>query len=102
MVKNNGPQTATGVTARDQLPSSAGFRSVTTTKGTCILRLHQVVCSIGNMTSGERVTITIVVRPTQRGTISNTVAVGSTSPGESNPANNSDTEATIVRPSGHG
>jgi hypothetical protein len=40
-----------------------------------------------------------VVKPTQKGTITNTVSVSLTSPADPNTANNTDTEATVVRPS---
>jgi uncharacterized repeat protein (TIGR01451 family) len=101
VVTNNGPQPATGVTAIDQLPKNAGFGSASSSKGTCTLKpqKRQVTCSIGSMASGEIVTITIVVKPTQKGTITNTVSVSSTSPADPNTANNTDSEATEVRPS---
>jgi large repetitive protein len=100
VVTNNGPQTASGVSATDQLPKNAGFGTVTTTKGTCTLKpqKRQVACSIGSMTSGENVTIVIVVKPTQRGSITNTVSVALTSPTDPNTANNTDTEGTVVTP----
>jgi uncharacterized repeat protein (TIGR01451 family) len=101
VVTNNGPQTATGVTAIDQLPKNAGFGSATTTKGTCTLKpkKRQVDCSIGDMLSGESVTIVITVKPTQKGTITNTVSVSAASPPDSNTANNTATATTVVRPS---
>jgi uncharacterized repeat protein (TIGR01451 family) len=98
VVTNNGPQAASGVTATDQLPRNTGFGSITTTKGTCTRRKQQASCSIGNMASGESVTITIVVKPTRKGTISNTVSVSLTSPADPNTTNNTDTETTEVRP----
>jgi uncharacterized repeat protein (TIGR01451 family) len=101
VVTNNGPQTASGVTATDQLPKNAGFGSVTTTKGTCTLKpqKRQVVCSIGDMINGDTVTIVIVVKPTQKGTITNTVSVSAASPADPNTANNTATQTTVVRPS---
>jgi uncharacterized repeat protein (TIGR01451 family) len=101
VVTNNGPQAASGVTATDQLPKNAGFGSVTTTKGTCSLKpqKRQVTCAIGDMASGESVTIIIMVKPTQKGTITNTVSVSATSPPDPNTANNTATATTVVRPS---
>jgi uncharacterized repeat protein (TIGR01451 family) len=101
VVTNNGPQAASGVTATDSLPKNAGFGSVTTTKGTCSLKpsKRQVVCSIGPMAGGESVTIVIRVKPTQKGTITNTVTVSATSPPDPNTANNTATATTVVRPS---
>ncbi|MGH2572175.1 MAG: DUF11 domain-containing protein, partial [Actinomycetota bacterium] len=99
-VVNNGPQAATGVTAVDTLPKNAGFGSVTTTKGTCSLKPKktEVTCSIGDMASGETVVITITVKPTKKGTITNVVTVSLSSPADPNTANNRDSEATVVTP----
>jgi len=51
------------------------------------------------MASGSSVTIVIMVKPTQKGTITNTVSVSATSPPDPNTANNTATATTVVRPS---
>jgi uncharacterized repeat protein (TIGR01451 family) len=97
-VTNNGPQEATGVTAVDTLPRNTGSGMVSTTKGTCSIRKSQVNCSIGTMASGESVVITITVKPTRKGTITNSVTVSATSPPDPNTANNTATATTVVLP----
>lgn len=97
-VTNNGPSTANGVTLTDNLPKNAGFGSATSTQGSCDVKPAKriVTCNIGTMTSGQIVTVTITVKPTDQGTITNTVSVGATSPTDPNQSNNSDSETTVV------
>ena len=93
VVTNNGPDTDTGVTIVDPMPAGNTFVSATTSQGSCtggaILN-----CSIGTMTAGQQVTITLVTTPTTVGDQVNTVTVSGDKP-ESNTTNNSAT-ATVV------
>jgi len=102
VVRNTGPgpDTATGVTVTDQLPKNAGYGSATTTKGSCVLKPSKniVSCDIGSVASGSAVTITIVVKPTSKGTITNTASVTAASPPDPNTANNTATATTTVQP----
>jgi uncharacterized repeat protein (TIGR01451 family) len=93
-VQNNAAA-ATGVVVTDTLPSRVDFVSATSTQGTCSQAGGVVTCNIGDMAAGTTATVTIVVRPKQTGTISNTAVVTSTPP-DTNTANNSDTESTTV------
>jgi uncharacterized repeat protein (TIGR01451 family) len=97
-VTNNGPSTAEGVTMTDNLPKNAGFGSVTTDKGTCTAKPAKrlVTCNLGSMASGSVATITIVVKPTSRGNITNIASVKSTSPVDPNASNNSHSVTTAV------
>jgi uncharacterized repeat protein (TIGR01451 family) len=97
---NNGPATATGVTVTDTLPKNTGFGSATSTQGTCAPRPHsQIVdCNIGTMASGATVTVTLVVKPTQKGSYINTATVKATSPSDPNSANNTSSVTTVVTP----
>jgi uncharacterized repeat protein (TIGR01451 family) len=97
-VRNIGLATATGVTLTDQLPKNAGYGSTTTTQGTCSLKPQKltVACNLGPIAEGGSATVTIVVKPTQKGTITNTVTVSA--PGDSNTSNNSATATTVVNP----
>jgi uncharacterized repeat protein (TIGR01451 family) len=97
-VTNTGPQTATGVSVLDPLPKTTGFGSARTSKGTCTRSKTTVVCSIGTLAPGQTAKVTIVVKPTQRGTITNTATVGASRPADPNPANNSGTATTTVLP----
>jgi extracellular elastinolytic metalloproteinase len=98
IVTNGGPETATGVTLTDFLPKGAGFSRAVTTKGSCSAKgpKRTVTCTLGNLAPAEVVTVTITVKPTDHGTIVNTVTVSAQSPSDPNPANNEDTETTQV------
>lgn len=96
VVTNNGPDTATGVTVTDTLPGGVTFGSATPTQGSCS-GTSTVTCTIGTMTNGASVTITIMVTPNATGTLNNTASV--TSPtNDPNLGNNSSTTSTTVNP----
>jgi uncharacterized repeat protein (TIGR01451 family) len=99
-VTNKGPLAAFGVTLTDNLPKNAGFGSVSTSQGTCSIKPAKrlVTCNLGNLAAGATATVTIVVKPTSKGTISNTAQATAVSPPDPNAANNKDTEATTVLP----
>jgi uncharacterized repeat protein (TIGR01451 family) len=78
-VTNDGPGPAEDVTAVDELPRNTGFGSVSTTQGTCVRRKTSVTCNLGDLAAGQTATVTIVVKPTRKGTITNTVDVSSPS-----------------------
>ena len=94
-VRNAGPDTATNVRVADALPAATNFVSVATSQGTCTGG-RVVRCSLGEILSGGRATITIVVRPTEAGALLNVATVvGDQS--EANTANNRATAPTLVR-----
>ena len=99
-VTNNGPDRAQGVSVTDQLPKNAGYGSSSTTQGSCSLKPSKTVvtCSIGTMASGATVTVTVSVKPTSKGTITNTASVSLTFPSDPNSANNTATATTTVQP----
>jgi len=100
VVTNHGPDKAVGVSVTDQLPKNAGYGSTTTTQGSCTLKPSKtaVVCTVGTMASGGSVTITLVVKPTSKGTITNTATATLTSPTDPNTTNNTATATTTVQP----
>jgi hypothetical protein len=57
-----------------------------------------VTCNLGTVASGATVTRTIVVKPSSKGTITNTATVRATSPPDPNTANNTATAQTTVLP----
>jgi uncharacterized repeat protein (TIGR01451 family) len=73
-VTNLGPNEANDVVVTDSLPSETTFVSVSTNKGTCT-GTNAITCSLGQVAVGEYITITIMVKPTQAGTITNTAIV---------------------------
>src|SRR5947209_17923169 len=93
-VTNNGPDSATGVMVSDPLPPNATFVSDTPSQGSCT-GTSIVVCNLGTLANAARATITIVVRPTSAGTITNTASVTANDV-DPNPANNTATQVTTV------
>jgi uncharacterized repeat protein (TIGR01451 family) len=94
VVTNNGPDTAHNVKMSDALPFQVQFSSVATTQGTCTG--GQVVsCNLGTLAKGASATITIFVKTTTTGVVTNT-AVTAGDESESNTANNTATTTTLV------
>jgi uncharacterized repeat protein (TIGR01451 family) len=97
VVRNNGPLAASGVALTDRLPKGAGFGSATTTQGSCGKPSKtSLTCSLGTIASGSSVTVTITIKPTGPGTLTNTATVSATSPRDPNTANNTATATTTV------
>jgi uncharacterized repeat protein (TIGR01451 family) len=97
-VRNDGPLGASGVILSDSLPKATGFGSATASQGSCSRTKTAVNCNLGALASGATATVTIVVKPTRKGTINNTASVTAGSPSDPNQANNTDTENTTVLP----
>jgi uncharacterized repeat protein (TIGR01451 family) len=96
-VKNNGPVTDTAVQVADSLPAGVTFVSVTPSQGTCTGG-NLVQCTIGSMTNGQSVTISIVVNATTVGTIVNTATVVGALPETTLTNNTSSTTITVNAP----
>ncbi|MDT7604726.1 MAG: large repetitive protein, partial [Acidobacteriota bacterium] len=92
-VTNSGPST-TVATLTDTLPAGVTFVSAAATQGVCT-GTSNVSCSLGEMTAQSTATLTLTVRPTSAGALSNTVSVAG---GEFDPntANNTATRAVNV------
>ena len=93
-VTNDGPSTATGVRMTDTLPATVSFVSAVPSQGTCSGK-STVTCNLGILVSGGSATVTLVVAPTQAGSISNTATVSANEP-DPDTSNNSATQATNV------
>lgn len=96
VVTNLGPSAATGVGVADNLPAGVSFRSVSASQGSCTRSGAAVRCSLGDLPNGGWATVSIVVRPTQKGTLSNTATVSSAGPADHDPSNDSSTTTTVV------
>lgn len=94
-VKNNGPLAATGVTLTDTLP--AGVTLVSATPSATCTGTGTVTCTLGSLAAGGAATVTVVVKPTAEGTLTNRASVTAAET-DSNPANNQVTVTTTVAP----
>jgi uncharacterized repeat protein (TIGR01451 family) len=94
-IANNGPDEAEGVSLSDSLPSGATLKSASASEGTCI-GTEPLTCTLGQMKNGARATVTVVLEPTQAGTILNTAAVASAT-ADPNSKNNSATATATAK-----
>jgi uncharacterized repeat protein (TIGR01451 family) len=94
-VTNNGPDAATDVSVIDTLPSYVTFISATSSQGSCQQAGGMVFCDLGDLANGATATITIVVTPTQTGSITNRANVASPEV-DLNSANNTAAQGTTV------
>jgi hypothetical protein len=85
------------VTVTDTLPASVEFVSATASQGSCLHLAGSVSCDLGDLAEQGNATVTIKVVPTATGTIVNQASVDSAQ-ADDNPADNSDTEQTVVSP----
>ncbi|MCA1695044.1 MAG: DUF11 domain-containing protein, partial [Actinobacteria bacterium] len=97
-VTNRGPQLARNTTLVDSLPKQAATRSVSTSQGTCTRDNTVVTCSLGDIAAGATATVTIVVKPTEQGTITSTASATANQPSDPDMTNNSATAETKVTP----
>jgi len=91
VLRNSGPDPASGVTLSDRLPSAVTFVSATSTRGSCARVATIVTCNIGGMANDTTATVTIVVTPTAAGRITNTAVV---SGNETDPISSNNVAAT--------
>jgi uncharacterized repeat protein (TIGR01451 family) len=99
-VVNLGPSTAVNAVLTDTLSDAVTFTSFSTipTGISCSENSNVVVCDLGDLLSGEGVTITIETTADYGGLITNTVNVASET-ADLVPENNTDSENTTVTPS---
>jgi uncharacterized repeat protein (TIGR01451 family) len=79
-VTNRGPSEATAVVLNDILPVGVALVSSNTTQGTFSLSGRSVLCSIGTLAPGAGAFVTLVITPTNVGTILNTANVSGSQP----------------------
>jgi uncharacterized repeat protein (TIGR01451 family) len=95
-VTNAGASAATGVSVADDLPDSVTFLSVAASQGNCGREGDRVLCDIDTIQpNAQPVTITITVRPTTAGSITNTAEVAGDET-DHNEANNTASVTTTV------
>jgi uncharacterized repeat protein (TIGR01451 family) len=91
-----GPDAAGATTLVDTLPAGASLLSSTPSQGSCS-GTASVTCSLGSLASGASARVTIAVRPTSTGTVTNSATVSSAAT-DPNLANNSSQLQTVVQP----
>jgi CSLREA domain-containing protein/uncharacterized repeat protein (TIGR01451 family) len=96
-VANTGPARATGVVVTAPVPSAATVISANSSQGTCSQAATTVSCQVGSLDPGGQAAVTVVVTPTQPGTLSFTPSVSNTG-GQIDPSlsNNAGTAITTV------
>jgi uncharacterized repeat protein (TIGR01451 family) len=94
-VTNKKGDTAHNVVVTDSLPSEVTLVSIASTKGTCSGSIA-ITCNIDSVAYNELVTITIIVRPTAPGTITNTAVVAGRE-AEQDPSDNTASATTLVQ-----
>jgi uncharacterized repeat protein (TIGR01451 family) len=93
-VKNTGMNDAGDVMTTDTLPSKISYVSATPSAGTCQKSGSKITCDLGPVLMGASASVTITVKATDDGTISNTASL--TSANDTNATNNMDTETTVI------
>ena len=86
-ITNNGPHSATNVVVTDTLPEEVVFISATPS-GMCSYADGTVTCALGTLADGANATVTITVRTTTEGTLTNVVTTEADEI-DPNPENNS-------------
>lgn len=94
-VSNAGPDPAADVLLTDLLPAGARLVSATGSAGSC--DRGAATCTLGELAAGARTDVTIVLRPTDPGTLTNTVRVSGRRP-DANAANDSASATVSVTP----
>jgi uncharacterized repeat protein (TIGR01451 family) len=95
----SGSADASAVTLNDLLPKNVLFRSARSDHGRCLARKPRTVkCELADIARGDTATVTIVVRPTKAGTITNTASTYASAPTDPVLGNNSASASTQVNP----
>lgn len=94
-ITNLGPNTAANVTLTDPLPANLVLISATPEQGSCSGSLQ---CLLGNLKSGQSVTVSVNVSVTQPGKITNTATVSSDSADTDETNNTAIAAVTVFSP----
>jgi uncharacterized repeat protein (TIGR01451 family) len=102
-VLNAGPEAASGVVLTNTLAGAFKLRSVTSSSGTCTKPKKKkasgpVSCSLGTLEAGASEEVTITVKPTQAGSVSDTSSVTDSGPPDRTPGAETASEKVTVAP----
>lgn len=76
VISNNFRLAAPQVMVEDTLPANTTLVSVTPSQGSCRSGPRRVVCALGDLAGGASATVTLVVKPTEVGTLVNVARAG--------------------------
>src|SRR5438552_234323 len=96
-VRNNGFETARGVSLTDTLDRNVRFRSATASQGRCSAQGTTVSCPLADLGDGGPATVAIVVRPTKQGTVTNTASVAAVEPVDPDTSHHPASASTTVK-----
>src|SRR5256885_2241183 len=100
VISNMGPSTATGVTLREQLPTSTSFISANFTQGSCSNQAGILICDFGALAAHGTITGDITLMPRGIGTAAHRAEVSCVEQ-DLNSTNNVAVQlTTVVTPSG--
>ncbi len=94
-VTNNGPDVATDVIVRDELPADVRLSSASASQGSCS-GTSTITCSLGTLGIAATATVRIVVIPVVATTFTNKTSVTSSAPLDPNVSNNTASAVTTV------
>lgn len=97
IVKNEGPDPATGVVVEDALPANVILVSARTDPGSCSQIEGKVVCTLGSLAQNDEAALEIDVTPLVEGHLNHTAQVTGQEV-DPNPANNRLTGEFVVNP----
>lgn len=96
VVENKGTETADDVVLTDSLPLNIEVTSVDSSQGSCSESQLLVVCNLNSISGGGKVTVTIVVVPTEGGVLTNRVQVASSTSDPNLSNNRAEIETTAL------
>ncbi len=98
VITNAGPDAATAVLWNDPLPAGTSFVSGSASQGTVSLGAGVVVASLGNLPAGAGATVTVVLRPSVAGLLTNSTVVFGNEFDPNVTNNTATTITTVVQP----
>ena len=87
-VRNDGPSAARGVVVTDPVSEGLRIRAASASAGSCEIVEGAVVCQLGDLAAGAKVTITVSATAVLRGRIDNAASVTASFPSDPDLTNN--------------